>query len=135
MKTAYILLLTILIGFTDTIKEDIDHESLVDYGEFLMDKNKVYRRYNTSDETLILELENVDRNSFMPLGNSIYGKDKQHVFSSRNGIIEGADVGTFEAIHVETNDGVAYGKDKNNYYFWNQVVSDTVGFAEILRQK
>lgn len=113
----------------------IDIQSIEDLGEFLVDKNNVYRYYDTSDGRLIFELEEADRNSFKTFGNSIYAKDKYHVFDSRHGIIEMADVETFKAIRIESNGRRAYGMDKNNYYFWNQIVTDTVGFGAILKKK
>jgi len=127
----------LFIGCGDLVyksSQGIDHETLVDYGEFLTDKNKVYRRYDTSDEVLILELQNVDLETFKPFGNSIYARDKCNIFSSRNGIIEEADVESFEAINIEVNGRLAYGKDKDNYFFWDQIVTDTIGFSEELKK-
>ena len=115
-------------------KLNIDYATLVDYGEFLADKNKVYRYYETSDVTLILELDGADRASFEALGNSIYAKDKNNVYNSRNGIVEKADVETFVPIHIDTGDKLAHGKDKNHYFFWSQIVTDTVGFSETLKK-
>ena len=108
--------------------DSIDIETLIDHGEFLTDKNRVYRKYDTSDGTIILELEKVDRNSFRTIGSSIYAKDINYVFDSRHGIIEMADPRTFDTIRFVTDDGaIIYGKDKFNYYFWNEIIKlDTI---------
>lgn len=136
MITRIIIILSILTLWgcsgSDRVRypDGVDRETLIDLGEFLMDKNKVYRKYSTSDETIILELKNVDRESFQSLGKSIYGKDKSHVFDSRNGIIKSADAETFQEINLKEEGLIAYGKDKNNYYFWNNVITDTIELSK-----
>ncbi len=114
------------------IKADsIDNNTLVDYGQFLTDKERVYYKYDFSDGLMIIELQDVDRESFVTFGNSIYARDKNHIFDSRNGIIEQADLESFQTVNIEREDGsvVAYGKDKNNYYFWNEIMTDTIGIG------
>jgi len=102
----------------------------------LTDKKRVYYKYMTSDCALVYELDSVDRKSFVTFGNSNYAKDKNHVFDSRNGILRNVDLETFQTILIETEDGrIAYAKDKNNYYFWNKIITDTVGFSKLLRNK
>lgn len=113
------------------IKADsIDRETLVDHGQFLTDKNRVYRKFDFSDGLMILELEDADRKTFRAYGNSIYARDNKHIFDSRHGIIEQADLKTFQVVHVEMEDRIMkFGKDKFNYYFWDEIVTDTVGFG------
>ena len=110
--------------------DSIDKESLIDFGEFLTDKRKVYYKFKTSCGIIIIELKEADRNTFETFGTSIYSKDKNYIFDSRHGILKQADRETFQAINIKTDDGrIAYGKDKNNYYFWDEIVIDTVGFG------
>lgn len=148
MKQAfYLLLLVLFMGCGSTgdpmLPNDeplvngvpIDRASLKDYGEFLTDTNSVYRRYDTSDEVILLELEGADRATFRTFGNSPYARDKNWVYDSRHGRVEAADVETFRPIEISSGGRMAYGKDKNNYFFWNQVVEDTTGFGEILKSK
>jgi len=117
-------------------EDSIDAKTLVDHGEFLTDKKRVYYKYMTSDCVLIYELDSVDRKSFVTFENSIYAKDKNHVFDSRNGILRNADLETFQTILIETKDGrISYAKDKNNYYFRDKIITDTIGFSKFLRNK
>lgn len=113
------------------IKADsIDRETLVDYGQFLTDKNRAYYKFDFSDGLMILELGEADRESFRTFGNSIYARDNNHIFDCRHGIIEQADLETFRVAHVEMEDGIMkFGKDKFNYYFWDEIITDTIGFG------
>jgi hypothetical protein len=67
-------------------KLNIDIKTLEDLGEFLVDKNHVYTKYETDGVTLILALEEADRATFRVMPDSQYAKDKSHVFHYRNGI-------------------------------------------------
>ena len=118
------------------IKADsINRETLVDHGEFLTDKNRVFYKYDFSDGLMILELGEADRETFRTFGNSIYARDNTHIFDSRHGIIEQADLETFHVAHIEMEDKIMkFGKDKFNYYFWDEIVADTVGFSEMTRK-
>lgn len=111
---------------------NIDILTLEDFSEFMSDKNKVYRKYDIDNETVLLELEDVDVLSFEVYPNSVYCRDSKHVFDSRNGMIATADVSTFEPL--KKNDKGVTAKDKSNYYFWNQIVKDTTGFAILFRK-
>lgn len=114
--------------------DSIDTNTLIDYGQFLTDKNKVYYKYDSSDGLRIIELQDVDRESFETYGYSIYARDKNHIFDSRHGIIVEADIESFYTVAIEMEDGrVAHGKDKNNYYFWNKIVTDTIGFGQKIK--
>jgi hypothetical protein len=68
-------------------KLNIDITTLKDLGGFLVDKNHVYSKYEISDVTLILPVEDADRATFRILENPSYAKDKNHVFHFRNGVI------------------------------------------------
>lgn len=106
---------------------NIDILTLEDFSEFLSDKNKVYRKYDIDNETILFELKDVDKLSFEVYPNSVYCRDSKHVFDSRNGIIENADVSSFEPL--KNNDKGVTARDNINYYFYNQIVKDTTGFA------
>ena len=116
--------------YTCRSNNPIDIKTLKDLGEFLIDKNRVYSFYDISDGILILELDDADRTSFRTYGTSIYGRDKNYVYSSRNGRMESADVKSFEVVNIN---GIEYGKDKNNYFFWDKIVLDTTGFSELIK--
>ena len=118
--------------YTFESKLEIDIESLEDYGEFLKDKNKVYRKYDISDRSLILELNDVDKESFQTIGISIYARDNYHVFDSRNGLIDSADVNSFEIVEINNS---FFGKDRYNYFFWNRIIKDTIGFEKLIKSK
>ena len=100
---------------------NIDILSLEDFSEFMSDKNKVYRKYDIDNETILLELNDVDIISFEVYPNSVYSHDSKHVFDSRNGLIAAADVSTFKPL--KKNDHGVTAKDKYNYYFWNKIVA------------
>ncbi|HET7732450.1 MAG TPA: DKNYY domain-containing protein [Paludibacter sp.] len=104
---------------------NLDIKTLKDLGEFLTDTNKVYRKYDISDGTLILELENVDKRTFSTFGKSIYARDNKHIFDSRNCEITKADLESFRPVELKINGHEVTGRDKTNYYFWNEIVSDT----------
>jgi hypothetical protein len=122
-------------NYTYKGKDTIDIETLKQQGEYLIDRHRVYNIYEIEDETLILTMEGIDKSSFHVLEYSMYAKDKNHVYS-RNGIIDNADVATFEAVRIKNKKtgSFAYGRDKKNYYFWDQIVTDTIGFGEIIRK-
>lgn len=111
---------------------NIDIFTLEDFSEFMSDKNKVYRKYDIDNETVLLELNDVDVLSFEVYPSSVYCRDSKHVFDSRNGMITTADVSTFEPL--KSNDKGVTAKDKKNYYFWNQIVKDATGFAILFRK-
>jgi len=104
----------------------IDIYSLKNESSFFTDKLMIYRKYNTSDSCLIIAAPEIDRASFLALEHSVYGKDKNYVYDCRNGVIPKADINSFETLDAKTSN--ATGKDKNNYYFWNQILKDTINF-------
>ncbi|QNR25112.1 DKNYY domain-containing protein [Croceimicrobium hydrocarbonivorans] len=116
------------------VPNNLNIETANDYGEWLIDDRTVFAWYNTSDGRLLNELEIADRATFLVLDSSIYGKDKNHVYDTRHGIIEKADLETFEAVKIEVDGRVAYAKDKDNYFFWDEIVTDTLGFAKEYRK-
>ena len=116
------------------VPNNLNVETAIDFGEWLIDESTVFAWYNTSDGRLLNELEIADRATFTVLDSSIYAKDKNHVYDTRHGIIEKADLETFEAVKIEVDGRVAYGKDKDNYFFWDEIVTDTLGFAEAYRK-
>ena len=85
---------------------------------------------------MILELKEADRETFSVFANSIYARDKKHIFDSRHGIVEQADLESFHVVHVELeNEIMKFGKDKDNYFFWNTIITDTVGFGVNIRER
>lgn len=112
----------------------IDILSLKNESSFLTDKMMVFRKYEISDDCLIIAAPEIDRTSFVAFNNSIYRKDKNYVYDCRNGKIQNADVYSFESLKIETKTSTAYGKDKNNYYFWDKVVTDTIGFSKLYKE-
>jgi len=115
------------LGYLYKLGDNMHVESIVDHGEFWTDKNSVYYQYDISDGIRIFKLDSVDRASFETFGESIYAKDKYHIFDSRNGIIEEADVESFElASNPDSSSFVYYGKDNFNYFFWDEIVTSDV---------
>ncbi|MFT5916728.1 MAG: hypothetical protein ACI81T_003238 [Bacteroidia bacterium] len=76
--------------------ESVDIESLEDKVFFWIDKNRVYYERSTSSGMGIYRLEGADRKTFKVFKNTVFGKDKFHVYSSVSGILEGVDIETFE---------------------------------------
>ena len=119
------------------LDNSIDIDSVEDLGEYWVDKNNVYSKYSTSDGIQFFKLKKVNRESFKTFGKTIYAKDKVHVFDSRHGIIEGADLETFKAISINKETGMSvYGKDRYNYFFWDEIVEDkdTIMFKKSLNK-
>jgi hypothetical protein len=116
-------------AYTCKTSGKLDLRTLKNYGESLTDTNGVYRIYDIDGETLIFDLE-ADLHSFQTFGNSMYARDKYHIYHARDGILENADIETFEAIYIKDQGRIADGRDKNNYYFWSEIVTDTVGFGK-----
>ncbi|WP_196890180.1 DKNYY domain-containing protein [Aureivirga sp. CE67] len=116
------------------LPEKLDIETVQNYDEWLIDDNFIFAWYNTSDGRLLIELEIADRESFKVLNNSIYAKDKNHVFDTRHGIVEKADLESFEGVNIEVEGRIAYGKDKNNYFFWETITTDTLGFGKAYKK-
>lgn len=106
-------------GYSYRSNINIDLPSLSNYSQFMVDKNKAYGKYEMDGDCKLIPIAEVDIETFQVLNNSIYAKDKNHVYECRNGIIEKADVNSF----VVDNNGV--GRDKDNEYFWDKVVRDT----------
>jgi hypothetical protein len=102
------------------LHKSVDIATLKDLGDFWTDKNAVYYEYFTSSGMALYRLAKVDRGSFEVFENSVYGKDKNHVYSSRFEIVEGADLETFQPVKIDEEEGkMVYGKDKTNKFFWS----------------
>lgn len=106
-------------GYSYHSNINLDLQSLSNYSQFMVDKNRAYGKYETDGECKLIPIPEVDIETFQVLNNSIYAKDKNHVYDCRNGIIENADVNSF----VVDYNGV--GSDKDNEYFWDKPVRDT----------
>lgn len=117
------------------IPHNLNIESAVDFGEWLVDDSTIFAWYETSDGRLLIENKDADRATFTVLDSSIYAKDKNHIYDTRHGIIENADVETFEAFKINVDGRIVFGKDKNNYFFWDEVITDTLGFAKAYKER
>lgn len=114
--------------------ESVDIESFEDYGEFCTDKNYVYYWYLISDGVRLHRLDTADRPTFKSFGKTIYAKDKNHIYSSIHGIIELADLESFQPISINKKFGnIPFAKDKNNYFLWNEIVEDTVELKKYIK--
>jgi hypothetical protein len=102
---------------------DIHFESFESLGEYAVDKDAVYHYYMTSSGNKILLLEGADRASFQVFEGTIYAKDNRYVYDSRHGIIEEADLETFEPLLDFDIKPLA--KDKHHIYFWDKIIEDT----------
>jgi hypothetical protein len=122
-------------GYTFDANYKFDLQTLVNYNEFLVDKNGAYRKYFIDGGCHIIDMEYVDLASFRVLGNSIYAKDKNHVYDCRHGRISTADVKSFVDVLVQTSTYQVTGRDKNHYYFWDEIIRDTAGFAEQFKKQ
>jgi len=122
------------LAYLNQLSETIDIESLKDYGEFWTDKNFVYYEYLISDGVQFYRLDTADISSFESFGKTVYAKDKNHIYDSRHGIIKEADIESFKPIAINKETGTSsYGKDKNNYFFWNEIVQDTIELKKHLK--
>lgn len=107
---------------------DIDINSFNYSGEFGFDSSSVYGIYSCSDGELIYKLKNADKKTFQILKNSTYGKDHKNIYNSRKGIMELADLESFKPI----TGNLAI--DKNNIYFWDKIISDSMEIVKIKSQ-
>jgi len=124
------------VAYLNKLSETVDIESLEDKGQFWIDKNHVYYEYLMSDGIILKLLNSADRKTFKIFGKTNYAKDKNHIFSSRHGIIKNADLETFQPISINKKTGrSSYAKDKNNYFFWNEIVTDTIELKKFLKLK
>jgi DKNYY family len=97
----------------------LDLKTLINYSAFLVDKNGAYVKYEIDGGCIIIPIEDVHLPTFQVIDDSMYAKDKNHVYFSRNGIIDNADANSFEVINGQ-------GKDKNNFYYWGEIDSTEV---------
>ena len=82
-------------------------------GEFYLDKYALFGNYQTSDGVRVWKITDRKNGPITVLGCSIFAKDDKYVYTTRNGIIKGADPNTF----VVNEGNGARGKDKDNFYF------------------
>lgn len=109
------------------LDKSFDIKSMQDHGEFWTDRKSVYSKYLTSDGIIIQPLEQVDRATFRTFGRTVYASDKSNIYDSRHGIVRNVDLKSFRVIAVNDKTGKSvYGRDKNNFFFWNEIVEDTV---------
>lgn len=107
-------------GYSYSSDIHLDLPSLLNYAQFMVDKNSAYGKYETDDNRTLIPIPEVDMETFQVLNNSTYAKDKNHVYDCRNGKIENVDINSF----VVDSNGKA--RDKNNEYFWNKAVTGTM---------
>ena len=118
-----------------SLNVELDYETINQQGEFWKDKNSVYGNYTTSDGDMLYQIKNADVHSFESFDNSIYGKDKNFVFTSRHGKMENVDINTFIPIYSNNKRIASYGKDKNNYFFLDDRIEDTTAINSILKNQ
>lgn len=99
----------------------LDLKTLKNLGEYIVDKSNAYGKYDIDGSAYLNKLAGVDIRSFQVIKNSVYAKDKNYVYTSRQGQIKEADVNSFEVMPDTIKWPMA--KDKYNYYFWNEVVT------------
>lgn len=115
------------------IKTNIDFKTAKEIGEFWIDKNHVYGNYETSDGEMLYKIPEANVKSFKTFDNSIYGKDDKFVYNIRHGKVENADSKTFMPVYIKDYHSTAWGKDKSNYYFWDEIVKDTIEFKKNMK--
>jgi hypothetical protein len=104
---------------------NIDFDSMVISGEYILDKDSVYYFYDTTSGTFIFKYEDADRESFHVLKGGYYAKDKNIVYSTRGHVVKNADIHSFEPIIDPNIDpGLPLGRDKNNIYVFDEVITD-----------
>ena len=94
----------------------LDLKTLINYSAFLVDKNGAYGKYEMDGGCRIIPIEEADIPTFQVIDNSMYARDRNHVYFSRNGIVDNADPNSFEVINGR-------GKDKSNFYYWGEIDS------------
>lgn len=115
------------------LDKTVDVVSLDDHGEFWTDRNYIYYEYLTSDGIQLHRLDTADRATFKTFGKTIYARDKDHIYDSRHGIVNMADLDSFRPIVIDKESGASvYAKDKYNYFFWDEIVEDTVELKKYL---
>jgi len=108
------------------VQHDVDLATWNVLGSFAVDKNKVYSFYLMSSGLKIHELAIADKETFEVFNGTMYAKDKNNVYYSRNGIIDNADLNSFkplDAIALETD--IPLAKDNKRLYMWDEVLTDT----------
>ena len=117
------------------VQTEIDIYTAIKKGEFWIDENHVYGNYETSDGEMPHKIEDADVKSFQSLKNSVFGIDKDYVYSTRHGKIEFADSRTFKPIFPSKGSTTtAYGRDKTNYFFWDEIIEDTIEFKKYIKK-
>ncbi len=84
---------------------------------FYKDKNHIYHYYDMAYGGKFYIYNKADYSSFKVLGDN-YAKDKNYIFGERAGILNHVDYKTFRT----TKGSGPYAKDKNGYYFWDELI-------------
>jgi thioredoxin-related protein len=95
-------------------------ETLRNLDNFLVDNNSVYSKFEMDDGNMLLTIAEADPKTFQIFKNSIYAKDQCNIYDYRNGKIVHADLNTFRTL----NSYLA--KDKNHYYYFSEIISDSL---------
>jgi len=117
------------------IKMKLDFESIKQDGQFWVDKNHVYGNYDTSDGEMIYRIKEADVRTFETFGNSIYAKDKNHIYDTRHGKLENVDKRTFTPIYKKGESSTAFGKDKSHFYFWDEIIEDSIVIKQYFKNE
>lgn len=84
---------------------------------FYKDKKHIYHYFDMAYGGRFYIYDGVDHKTFKVIGDS-YAKDKNHIYGERAGIMENVDYATF----TSKKGAGPYAKDKNNYYFWDNII-------------
>ncbi len=111
------------------LKSIIDTTTFKHLGStFYKDKRNIYHYYDMAGGGRFSIYEGVDYATFRVLGDS-YAKDKDHIYGERAGILEKVDYRTFETL----KGAGPYAKDKNGYYFWDDLIYTKQGLKDSIR--
>ena len=97
---------------------------------FYKDKNNIYHYFNMAYGSRFSIYKGVDYNTFKVVGDH-YAKDKNNIYGERAGIIDQVDYATFTS---EKNAG-PYAKDKNGYFFWDDLIMTHDKFYKTHKRK
>ena len=71
-----------------TIHSQVEVPNFKNLGGFAVDKESVFHYYLTSSGRKLFELDKADRQTFQIYPNTSYARDKNHVFYSREGLVD-----------------------------------------------
>ncbi len=97
---------------------------------FYKDENHIYHYYDMAYGGKFYIYNKADYSSFKVIGDN-YAKDKNYIFGERAGILGHVDYNTF----MTTKESGPYAKDKNGYYFWDELIYTNKEIEDIFGKK